>query len=219
MIGPEIENVQKYKMIFIGDQGTGKSCILNRYVNNQFEEAYQATIGLDFQSKIITIDGVDIRLLLYDTAGQEKFKALIPMYVRDANIVVFVYDITRPESFASISSWFSLVLEIQMKEALYVLVGNKTDLIDSKKVDTKEGKKFSEEKGMIFAEVSAKTGEGFTELFEEKLNEAFCLKFKPKEKEEAMMQIKNAEEVSKNLKIEESSKGVDVTNKKKEKCC
>ena len=86
-----VEEVLKYKMIFVGDQSTGKSCILNRFANNQFDEQYQATIGLDFQSKNIIIKDQDVRILLYDTAGQEKFRSLIPMYIRESQIVLFVF--------------------------------------------------------------------------------------------------------------------------------
>jgi len=88
------EEIPKYKIIFLGDQGVGKSSILNRFAQDKFEPNYQATIGLDFHSKNITIENTSIRLLLYDTAGQEKFKSLIPMYIRDANIIIVVYDIT-----------------------------------------------------------------------------------------------------------------------------
>ena len=83
----------KFKVIFLGDPSVGKSSILNRFVLDKFDTNYQATIGLDFQSKNILIDNRNVRLLLYDTAGQEKFRSLIPMYIRDANILIVTYDI------------------------------------------------------------------------------------------------------------------------------
>lgn len=98
------EEKNKYKIIFLGNQSVGKSSIINRYTHNNFDEAYQATIGLDFQSKNNIINGTNIRLLLYDTAGQEKFKSLIPMYIRDADIIIIVYDITGIE-FNNHYSW------------------------------------------------------------------------------------------------------------------
>jgi len=165
-----VEN-QKYKMIFVGDQGTGKTCILNRFATNQFDEQYQTTIGLDFQSKNVSIHDQDVRLLLYDTAGQEKFRSLIPMYIRESNIILLVYDITRKESFDNIPRWFSDVLNIKSNEAIYVLVGNKIDLKDQRKVTYNEGKKLADEKNIIFEEVSAKTGENFEELFRDKIYE------------------------------------------------
>ena len=95
----ETEDVQHYKIIFLGDQYAGKNSILNRFYQDRFEPDYQATIGLDFYSKNMEIKGTTIRLLLYDTAGQEKFKSLIPMYIRDANIIIVVYDISNKDSF------------------------------------------------------------------------------------------------------------------------
>ena len=173
-----VEDVLKYKMIFVGDQGTGKSCILNRFANNQFDDQYQATIGLDFQSKNVLIKDQDVRLLLYDTAGQEKFRSLIPMYIRESHIVLFVYDITRKESFDSIPKWFSDVLDIKSNEAVFVLIGNKIDLENERKVSFEEGKKFADEKNIIFGEVSAKTGDGFEILFREHIFELIYIKFK-----------------------------------------
>ena len=173
-----VEN-QKYKMIFVGDQGTGKTCILNRFATNQFDEQYQTTIGLDFQSKNVSIHDQDVRLLLYDTAGQEKFRSLIPMYIRESNIILLVYDITRKESFDNIPRWFSDVLNIKSNEAIYVLVGNKIDLKDQRKVTYNEGKKLADEKNIIFEEVSAKTGENFPELFYKKIFEQIIIKFRP----------------------------------------
>lgn len=91
------EEKNKFKIIFLGDQSVGKSSIINRYAHNMFNEVYESTIGLDFQSKNNIINGTNIRLLLFDTAGQEKYKSLIPMYIRDADIIIIVYDITGKE--------------------------------------------------------------------------------------------------------------------------
>lgn len=82
------------KTIFLGDQGVGKTSILNRFANETYENNYKATIGLDFHTKNVLIEKKEVRLILYDTAGQEKFKSLIPMYLRDAKIIILVYDIT-----------------------------------------------------------------------------------------------------------------------------
>jgi Ras-related protein Rab-6A len=83
----------KIKIIFLGDQGVGKSSIMNRFIHDKFEVSYQATVGLDFHSKNVIIDKQEVRLYLYDTAGQEKFRSLIPMYIRDADVILLVYDI------------------------------------------------------------------------------------------------------------------------------
>jgi Ras-related protein Rab-6A len=175
-INPEIP---KYKLIFLGDQSVGKSCIMNRFMNDTFTEEYQATIGLDFQSKNVQIDNQDIHLLLYDTAGQEKFRSLIPMYTRDANIILLVYDITSKDSFMHIPEWIKDLTNIKMEEVIFALVGNKNDLAENRAVTFEEGQKFAQEHDFIFQETSAKTGDGFSELFYKSIFEKIRTKFRP----------------------------------------
>ena len=172
------EDVQHYKIIFLGDQYVGKSSILNRFYQGKFEEDYQATIGLDFHSKNVNINGAPVRLLLYDTAGQEKFKSLIPMYIRDANIILVVYDITNKDSFTHTDHWVNETKDLKREDAIVVLVGNKTDLEDKRAVTAKEAENFANEKGFIFQEVSAKTGEGIEDLFNQKIFLEMARKFK-----------------------------------------
>jgi Ras-related protein Rab-6A len=213
----------KYKLIFLGDQNVGKSSILNRFLNDTFVEEYQATIGLDFQSKNVQIENQDIHLLLYDTAGQEKFRSLIPMYIRESNIILLVYDITRKESFDNIPRWFSDVLNIKSNEAIYVLVGNKIDLKDQRKVTYNEGKKLADEKNIIFEEVSAKTGENFEELFRDKIYESIYRKYKNEFEKRNYL---NGDELVVNLDDEENKNKIKIDKNnfkkkstKKSFCC
>ena len=203
------KEIPKFKIIFLGDQGTGKSCILNRFVDDKFDENYQATVGLDFQSKNVKIDNQDIHLLLYNTAGQEKFRSLIPMYTRDANIIMLVYDITRKESFTNIPIWIKDLTNVKFEEVIFVLIGNKIDLNDKREVNKEEGEKYSEENNMIFEEVSAKTGENFPELFYNKIFQQIALKFKPG----VQGTINDIQEMK--IKIGDD----DKNNNKKKKCC
>jgi Ras-related protein Rab-6A len=169
----------KYKLIFLGDQGVGKSCILNRFLNDTFTEDYQATIGLDFQSKNVQIENQDIHLLLYDTAGQEKFRSLIPMYTRDANIVLLVYDISNRDSFSHLPDWLKDLTNVNFDEVIFAIVANKIDLSGKRDVTAEEGQKFADEHNFIFQEISAKTGIGFSELFYKNIFEKIRTKFRP----------------------------------------
>ena len=175
-VNPEIP---KYKLIFLGDQNVGKSCILNRFMNDTFTEEYQATIGLDFQSKNVQIDNQDIHLLLYDTAGQEKFRSLIPMYTRDSNIILLVYEINNKDSFIHLPDWLNDLSNVNKDDVIFALVGNKIDLEEKREVSTEEGKSYAEQNGFIFHEVSAKTGDGFSDLFYKDLFEKIRIKFRP----------------------------------------
>lgn len=224
MSGNEDSNsLLKFKLIVVGDQSTGKSCILNRFANEIFEENYQATIGLDFQSKTVNIKGHDIRLVLYDTAGQEKFRSLIPMYIREAQIILLVYDVTNKESFDSIPKWFSEVLDVKNDEAVFALIGNKIDLIDNRQVTYEEGKKLANEKNIIFEEVSAKDGQNFDELFNNKLFESIYKKFK--DKFDSIEKVVNNEFLENNEEIQtKTNVRLDINDnnnqlKKKKKCC
>ena len=205
-MNPEIP---KYKLIFLGDQSVGKSCILNRFLNDTFIEDYQATIGLDFQSKNVQIDNQDIHLLLYDTAGQEKFRSLIPMYTRDANIILLVYDISNRDSFTNLSQWLKDLTNVNMEEIILCVVGNKIDLSDKRAVNIEEGKKFADEHNLIFQEISAKTGDGFSDLFYKNLFEQIRIKFRPG----GQMPASEINDIKFNIEQDENK------NTSKRKCC
>ena len=152
------EDAQHFKLIFLGDQYVGKSSILNRFYQDKFEADYQATIGLDFHSKNVTINGNNIRLLLYDTAGQEKFKSLIPMYIRDANIILVVYDITNRDTFTHTEHWVNETKDLKRDDAIFILVGNKIDLEENRVVTRKEAEDFATEQGFYFMKSQQKLG-------------------------------------------------------------
>ena len=226
--GVPVEDLLKLKLIVVGNQSTGKSCILNRFVNETFEENYQATIGLDFQSKNITIHEQDVRLILYDTAGQEKFRSLIPMYIREAQIILFIYDVSDKESFDSIPRWIQDVLDVKNTEPVLVLIGNKIDLEKERTVTYEEGKRFAEQNNFIFQEVSAKTGKNFDTLFEVQIYESIYNKFKnefdKREKigyEDDHVNYEINEYTNKNndnkVKLEANNNNQNV--KKKKRCC
>ena len=208
------EDVQHFKIIFLGDQYVGKSSILNRFYQDKFEPDYQATIGLDFHSKNVEIKGTTIRLLLYDTAGQEKFKSLIPMYIRDANIIIVVYDITNKESFTHTEHWVNETKDLKREDAIFVLVGNKIDLEENRAVGQKEAEDFAKEKGFLFDEVSAKTGDEVQELFTSVIFPEMARKFNIGDEDD---EAKNEHEAdnNKNVKLNQNV----GTPKKKGGCC
>ena len=171
------QKIPKYKLVFIGDSNVGKSCILNRFLEKEFKEEYQYTVGYVFQEKKVKINNQDIKLLLYDTAGKEKFRHLIPIYARDANIILLVYDICSKDSFIHLSKWLKSLSKINTDKIIFSVVGNKIDEEDKREVKKEEGENFATKNGFIFAEVSSKTGEGIYDFFYKKLFEKIKIKF------------------------------------------
>ena len=209
------EDVQHYKIIFLGDQYVGKSSILNRFYQDKFEPDYQATIGLDFHSKNVTINGSTIRLLLYDTAGQEKFKSLIPMYIRDANIIIVVYDISNKDTFVHTEHWVNETKDLKREDAIFVLVGNKIDLEDKRAVQINEAEQFATERGFLFYEVSAKSGENIQELFENKIFPEMARKFHIEDEDGEGENEENNDQNAGGLKLNQNNQ----PPKKKGGCC
>ena len=158
----EEENVTPFKVLFIGDAGVGKTQIISRILNNQFYEGYVPTIGVDFMPKNITFRGTNIKLQMWDTAGQEKYKTLITHYFRNSSIVFLIYDVSMKSSFNNIPNWITLIRSIENNTL--VLCGNKIDLAE-REVKKEEGEALAQKEGIAFFEVSAKTGEGIKDMF------------------------------------------------------
>ena len=154
-------SVTRHKVIFIGDANTGKTSIINRIIDNPFNDTYEVSIGIDFMSKNIRFRGQNIKIQIWDSAGQEKYKGLIPSYVRNSSIVFIVYDISRRTSFENVQNWISFVKNIE--KTTMILCGNKTDL--NREVETKEGEEVAEREGIKFFECSAKTNENIKYMF------------------------------------------------------
>ena len=116
-------SVTRHKIIFVGDAGVGKTTIISRIMDNPFNEVYEPSIGVDFMSKSIKYRGQNIKLQMWDTAGQEKYKGLIPSYVRNSSIVFVVYDVSSKSSFDNIPKWITFIRSIE--NTTLVLCGNK----------------------------------------------------------------------------------------------
>ena len=131
-----------------------------------FDTTYQATIGIDFLSKTMYLEDRTVRLQLWDTAGQERFRSLIPSYIRDSSVAVVVYDISSMKTFQQTRKWIDDVRGERGNDVIVVLVGNKTDLGDSKReVTTAQGEEEAKRSGAIFVETSAKLGHNVKALF------------------------------------------------------
>ena len=154
------------KILTLGDTLVGKTSIILRFSDNTFNENQLATIGIDFKTKYIIAGDASVKVALWDTAGQEKFKNIAKQYYNGANGVLLIYDVCNRKSFERIEFWLNELKENNRIDELYiVLVGNKIDLEDKRVISKEEGEKYASDNKITYCEVSAKTGVGIKRLF------------------------------------------------------
>ena len=163
------EKEYEIKICLLGDVSVGKTSIASRFCKNTFNENYINTIGGAYQQQNIVLNnGAKIKMHIWDTSGQDRFRSMTNLYYRDAQVAILTYDVTNEQSLESLNYWLSeLKDKVEVDNMVLCLAGNKNDVDSSeKKVPVSKGKAFAEEHNMIFFETSAKTGSGVKELFQ-----------------------------------------------------
>uniref|UniRef100_A0A7S3J9M8 Ras-related protein Rab-1 n=1 Tax=Euplotes harpa TaxID=151035 RepID=A0A7S3J9M8_9SPIT len=145
-----------FKLLLIGNSGVGKSCILMRYADNSFTENFFNTIGVDFKIKTITLNDQIIKMQIWDTAGQDRFRTLTSSYYRGAHGIIIVYDVTSKDSFDNVRQWMQEIEKFASENVNKLLVGNKSDLEEQREVSYDEGVELAKKYDIPFLEVSAK---------------------------------------------------------------
>lgn len=163
-----------FKILLIGDSGVGKTCILCRFANNEFNRSHISTIGIDFKMKTVVVGGKRIRVQMWDTAGQERYETITTQYYRRAQGIILVYDITRQETFKNIRKWLRYVDEHANNNVQRLLLANKCDAEDERAVWKDQGARLAAEKNIKFFETSAQSNinidEAFTEICQQILH-------------------------------------------------
>ena len=154
--------MNRQKIIFTGDSGVGKTSIINAIMGQKFSEEYEPSIGVDFFSKTVRYKGRLMKLQIWDSAGQEKFRSLIPNYIRGSSLVFLIFDITKKESFEHLNEWITFITNIEKTNI--VIVGNKIDLKGNRVITKEEAEKYCKEKNYDYFEVSAKEGTNINNL-------------------------------------------------------
>lgn len=160
-----------YKIALLGNPGVGKTSLLTRYIDKKYEEDYKPTLGASIVAKdvLISTDEIeyDLRLIIWDLAGQEKYETVRPLYFQGCIGAILVYDLTRIPTFQEIKDkWLKDFTSYAKKNSAFILIGNKSDLEDMRKVESSEGKKLADEiQAVSFIETSAKTGNNVNESF------------------------------------------------------
>ena len=165
------EIVPYLKITLIGDTGAGKTCIINRYINDDFLPDKVSTMGVFCSNKLVKENNKLLRVDLWDTAGQEQYRSLGRHFYKDSYVIILVYDITNRESFENLKIiWYKDLLKYNEKYTILAVVGNKNDLYEIEKVSEEEGRNYAKEINAIFMLVSAKNGDNINNLFNDIVN-------------------------------------------------
>ena len=178
-----------YKVLLLGDSSVGKTCFLLRYCDKSFQEAHLSTIGLDYRLKSMTLQNdKKIKLQIWYTAGQDRFRAITKNYYKGANGIILIYDVTNKQSYENVKNWLTQIKEEANPNVIIYLAGNKIDVEEDQRViTTEDGQKIADEYKLPFKETSAKNGINVNEIFQElveKIDETFSKLEVPKGEQE-----------------------------------
>ena len=202
------------KVILVGDSGVGKTCIINKYLN-QYNLDVKTTINTSFYTKIEIIDNYKIIFQIWDTVGQEKYRSLNSLFFKDAHICILVYDITKEESYNNIKDyWYESVITNGSEGIILGIAGNKSDLYEYEKVDKNEVKEFSKEINSVLRFTSAKNNCLIDELFDELGKKFVNSNFMKDIRENCSDNIEEEE----NIKVEEKKNKENKSKEKKGGC-
>lgn len=219
-IGKDIEVL---KIVLVGETGVGKTSIFSQFIDNVFHEGFQASTNATFHTKSFKFDdGKELKLDIWDTAGQEKYRALTQMFYKDANAAILIYDITNQDSFEEIKKyWVNQIKESSSSNTILVIDANKSDLIREEQVNEEEARKYAKEVGAIFWCTSAKNKIGVDDLFIEIVKKHTgrtdfkIITEEIEEKDEKEREDSHTFSISGSLKITMAN----YDDKKKKKCC
>lgn len=165
-----IKNILDIKIIILGDISVGKTSILGRYINNSFEEKYKCTIQVECKTKVIDIDlNTAVKMTIWDTCGQEKYRILTKQYYRNCDGAIIVFDLTNKKTFEYVNYWIEELRKNAPENISILIAGNKSDLTFQKKIRMEEIQKLIDN-NYLYYEVSAKTGNNISLVFDKLRN-------------------------------------------------
>ena len=166
--GQQKDKAQRIKFLVLGESTIGKSCLIERYINNTFKENYIATIGMDIRQKRLDINNIDVFLTINDTAGQERFRSLTKMVYKNTDGILVGFDLTKPKTLEQVEFWINQIESNKTKDSSIslVLFGNKCDMKEEIQVKEEDIEKIKEKYNIRYYETSAKDGTNVQNIFE-----------------------------------------------------
>ena len=162
-----IEKEKSLKLVLIGNMGVGKTSILTKYCDNKFNENVITTSGIEFKTKTIIKNGYKVKMQIWDTSGQERFRSITPNYFRSSDGLLFVFDVTNRKSFEAIEDFLKMSEGCNSKNLIKVIIGNKIDQKEKREVGKDEIGNFANKHNFVkFFETSAKNGDEINDIFE-----------------------------------------------------
>ena len=207
--GPKEDNQINLKILILGDSSVGKTSLLLKYADGYFPTIYVATIGVEYKVKKIRINNIDINLQIWDTAGQERFRSITQSFMKGADGILYVYDITQKKTFDNLKTWIRQSEE-STEGFKKIIVGNKIDLENERAVSKETFQKFCDDRNIQGFEVSAKIGKNLSESFEALAK--------------LIVGEKSKDELIQTYTVVSKGRGVSINSKKKDKkdkkkCC
>ena len=193
----DVENAEFIKIMTLGNMKVGKTNFILKYTEDKFEESHISTIGLDFKIKKVEINNKHYQLLLFDTAGQERYKSIALNVIKDAHGILLMYDITDKATFDSIPDWIQSIKDLKGDDFPLILLGNKIDLEEERNISKEEGQKFADKIGIQFFETSNKNGINIQEAGLALIKKII----EKKEKEKFDLNSSNSLQLSKKTKV------------------
>jgi small GTP-binding protein len=155
-----MSDIPLFKVAVAGDENVGKTSLIRRYCEGKFDTSRVATIGVDFQTKVVELPSGSVKLSIWDMAGQDRFQVVRTGMYRGSRSVALVFDLSQPDTLKHLEAWRAEVQE-NAPAAKPVIIGNKLDLVSARGA----GKAFADSIGAPYVETSAQSGEGVAEMF------------------------------------------------------
>jgi small GTP-binding protein len=220
-------STSQHKVVLIGESGVGKTCIIAQYTNGKFDPNTVTSLTAQYIRKNVDLpDGETITFDIWDTAGQEKYRALAKIFYKDAKAIILVYDVTSKKSFDEIKNyWYEQIKQLGSENIVIAIAANKYDLYEEKQVSNEEGEEFAKSIGAIFVSTSAKNASGINNLFEniahKIIDPTFDFAKAEKDKKDAYKKKKKKEKIEEEAAADNKGVKLDAKNleKKKKGCC